>query len=63
MKKLEIERLKDKTAQTLSDAQRRTASIEAKRERKKIAIDGQAQQFLSTNTYPKTCFGICKDTD
>ncbi|KAK6250572.1 hypothetical protein QUC31_008140 [Theobroma cacao] len=60
LKKLKIEQLKNKEAQVQKTVAEKKASIEAQREKGKIAIDDKAEKYRATNTLPKTCFGICK---
>ncbi|XP_021296210.1 remorin-like [Herrania umbratica] len=56
LRKLKIEQLKNKEAQVQKTVAEKKASIEAQREKGKIAIDDKAEKYRATNTLPKTCF-------
>ncbi|XWS61154.1 hypothetical protein CRYUN_Cryun07bG0101200 [Craigia yunnanensis] len=61
IKQLKIEQLKNKEAEVQKTVAQKKASIEAQREKGKVAVDDKAEKYRATNTLPKTCFGICKD--
>ncbi|KAA0033641.1 remorin-like [Cucumis melo var. makuwa] len=57
----EMEKVKNKEAETHKAVESKKASIEAKRELRKLKVEDRAKMHRCTNTVPKKCFGICND--
>ncbi|CAK9318273.1 unnamed protein product [Citrullus colocynthis] len=57
----EMEKVKNKEAETNKAVESKKASIEAKREQQKQRVEEKAAKHRSTNTIPTKCFGICND--
>lgn len=61
MRLKEMEKVKNKEAETHKAVESKKASIEANREHKKQKVEEKAAKHRSANTVPTKCFGICQD--